>query len=138
LVAKTRRKPVADVRILKEIHERILTLATRHGDMALNSQILQLGAEISRLEKEQSRYVPTNLDLPSNWTRDVECRGFASFPYVRTDGFKLVQAGSPDAYYTALTPEGSFVTDSRGRKKSWKHLASAAHILNTDYPCKEK
>lgn len=130
-----------DVKRLLEAHGRLKILCSGGGsEHAIEAQLNELEAAINEIGKRPKTYLNTAvLHLPPHWKQWHELMFYAENPWVRVDFITICKEVGKKFYYAKnpAGPGGSYITDTKGRKRTWKHVITAMHYIDRDYPCQD-
>jgi hypothetical protein len=123
---------------LQDVQGRLTVLFREGGDpAAIEAQLSELAAAIDELKKRPQKYIPIDImQIPPHWKQWPDLLGYADRPYVRTDFTTIFKEQGKKRFY-AKVPGGSagtYLTDSRGRRRTWKHAVTAMHYIDRDFP----
>lgn len=126
---------------LREAHDRLVTLCTKGGSsQAIEAQLNELKAAIAEIEKRPATYLNTAvLGVPPQWKQWHESLQYAEHPFVRVDFITVGKEVNKGHYYARL-PAGSaasYIVDTKGRRRTWKHALTAMHYIDRDHPCSD-
>lgn len=124
-----------DVKIIWEPFRRLKALIEGKGDeTAILNQLKTLEAAIEHFESKPQTYIPEDLvGIPSYWSQWEDLLGYAEYPYVREDNYIVCKYPNKDFYY-AKYPDGQFILDTQGRKRTWKYFIRGIACIDRDFP----
>lgn len=127
---------------LKQAHARLNELLNGTSTKeAFQAVLNELGAAIQELESRPQTHINTEiLTLSPQWKQWETNLGYAENPWVRTDMYVVMKMPGKKVYYAKCPggTGGTFITDTKNRKKFWKHSLTAMACIDRDYPCSDK
>jgi hypothetical protein len=126
-----------DVSRLKEASSRLKALIENGSAEAIASQLQELDSAIEAISRYPQTYLhPEYLPIPDHWKVWPDNLGYAEPPYVRTDYFVIFRESPGGKYFAKMPsgPTGTYILDKMGRKRFWRHAASAIYRVDNDYP----